>query len=293
MYVKLAQIIKISLLLCSLMIVLLGCTSSTDSMNSERLETESTLQQSPERLQKLQSLINMSDTLYKKTLSNDVLGAREELERITLLIPEIEFSGISSIEGLHALTGSVMEASRLCNAVKPDMESIKLSAAQIRFATDALTHKNDPLWHQYYELLSSDLTLVGQSVRDVRRVDADNAFAKFIMHMDTIKPAILITKQPEEVERVQSIITYIKSQLRIKPHDMKEINKGIQLMQSALDQLFDKKDEGAFMPVVPPENPVYWTIGIGTAILLALTYTAWRMYKGQDDIVPARKRSGV
>jgi len=293
MYGKLSRIFKISLLFCSLMIVLLGCTSPTGSMNSERLEVESAVQQGPERLQKLQSLISMSDSLYKKTLSNDVLGAREELERITMLIPEIEFSGITSIEGLHALTGSVMEASRLSNAVKPDIESIKLSAAQIRFATDALTHKDDPLWHQYYELLTSDLTLVAQSVRDVRRADADNAFAKFIMHWDTIKPAILITKQPEEVERVQSIMTYLKSQLRLKPHDLKEVNKGIQLMQSALDQLFNKKDQGAFMPVVPPENPVYWTIGIGTAIILALTYTAWRMYKGQDDIVPARKRSGV
>jgi sporulation protein YpjB len=290
MYYKLVRLGRISMLICSLMIVLLGCTSSMTSQGVDSLEN--TVQTNPERQHKLQTLNTASDLLYKKALTDDIQGVKQELDRITILISEIEFSGLSSIEGLHALTGSILEAGRLTNAVKIDMDAIKLNAAKIRFATDALTHKHDPLWHQYYELLTTDLQSVGQSVRDVRRTDAENAFAKFNLHLDTIKPAILISKQLVEVERIQSIVSYLKSQLRIQPHQVKEIQKGLLLLQGALDQLFEKNDQGAFLPIVPPENPVYWTIGIGTAIILALTYTAWKMYKGQEDIVPARKRVG-
>lgn len=292
MFYKLVRLGRISMLLCSLMIILLGCTSSKTSQEAGAGIQENTVQLNPERQQKLQSLNTASDSLYNNALKDDIRGVKQELERISILISEIEFSGLSSIEGLHALTGSVLEAGRLTNAVKIDMEAIKLTAAKIRFATDALTHKNNPLWHQYYELLTADLQSLGQSVRDARRTDAENAFAKFTLHLDTIKPAILISKPLLEVERVQSLVTYLKSQLRIQPHQAKEIQKGILLMQASLDKLFDKSDQGAFMPIVPPENPVYWTIGIGTAIILALIYTAWKMYKGQDDIVPARKRVG-
>lgn len=265
---------------------MIGCSGTVQSEENK----QSLTQVKPDQLHKIQSLVTVSDSLYKKSLNGDVPGIKQDLERISILISETEFAGISSIEGLHALTGSVMEATRLSNAIQINMDSVKIVTAKIRFATDALTHKHAPLWHQYYDLLTGDLQLIAEGVNINQRKDANDAFAKFILHLDTIKPALLISKQPEEVEKVESLIAYMKAQLRIQPYQVNEIRKGLQYLQVALDKLFEKNNQGTFLPLAQPENPVYWTLGIGSAIILALIYTAWQMYKGQEDVVPARKR---
>jgi len=245
-----------------------------------------------DRLQKLNELNETSEDMYQQTIKGNIAAARQQIFAISNMITRMSFAGITSIEGMNALTNSVLEAQRVLNAVQVQPDQVSLAAAKVRLATDALTHKSAPLWHEYYDLLIGDLQGVWSSVKDGRRKDADIAFDKLTSHLNIVKPAIVISKPPEQIERVQSLMAYVKSQLRLKPHDADQIERGLRILRETLDRLFDKKHQSAFLPFIDPDNPVLWTLGIGISIMSALAYSAWRMYKGQDDIVPVRQRIG-
>lgn len=279
---KFMQVCRALLLSGGIVVLLAACTANPYS--SEVIAPNHANQQN-----KIDKLILVSDQLYRKALLGDRIGVLQDLNQIAAWITEMEFKGITSIEGISALAGSVTEAKRIFNSSQSKPEEETMAAAKIRYATDALKHKHTPLWHQLYDVLINDLKLLNQNVKENRRQEAEAAFDKFTSHIATIEPAILIARQPEDVEKLHSLLTYVKAQLRLQPYNVKEIQRGIQLLADTLDYIFDKKHDSAFLPAVEPQNPLLWTIGIGAAIIMALMYTAWRMYLGQDDIVPVHR----
>lgn len=278
---KFMQICRVMLLSTGIVMLLASC--SVQQYSSEVMVPAADQQN------KIDKLILVSDQLYRKALQGDRIGVLQDLNRIAEWITEIEFKGIASIEGISALAGSVTEAKRIFNSTQSRPEEETIAAAKIRYATDALKHKHAPLWHQLYDVLSADLQLINKHVKENRRRETEAAFAKFTSHIATIEPAILIARQPEDVEKLHSLLTYVKAQLRLQPYNVKEIQRGIQLLADTFDYIFDKKHDSAFLPAVEPQNPLIWTIGIGAAIIMALMYTAWRMYLGQEDIVPVHR----
>jgi len=243
-----------------------------------------------ETLRKIEQLNAASDSAYRHMLADNMTGVRSALDHIASLIPQIEFDGVTTIEGLGALTNAVNETRRLFNAIQLDSEKASMSLIKVRLATDALTHKNAPLWHDYYEPLTGDLEMIGEGVANGMRRDVDAAFAKLEMHVGLIKPALLVSKPPEQMERIQSLLQYIKAQIRMQPYDKAQIDRGLKVLRETFDKIFDKGNQSAFLPFIEPETPVFWTLGIGAAIMSALAYTAWRMYRGRDDIVPAHRK---
>jgi sporulation protein YpjB len=283
MWVRIIRLACLMTIICMMAAIFAACGKQISDKNVS-------IPIDQERLRKIDLLNEASEAAYQHTLSGNVSEARKELNKIADLITQIEFKGITSIEGLGALTNSVTEAERLFNAVHFEPEKASLAMVKVRLATDALTHKKSPLWHEYYELLISDLQMLGQGVNEGSKRDVDAAYGKLELHVGLIKPAVLVMKPPEQMERVQSLMNYIKAQIRMQPFDMQQIERGIKVLRDTIDRLFDKKNQGVFLPFMEPENPLLWTIGIGTSIMAALVYSAWRMYKGQEDIVPARRK---
>lgn len=242
---------------------------------------------------KLEQLAVMADEMYKLTMKGSYMEARSKLLDMGTQVTRIQFDGVTSIEGVHALTSTLTEAQRTFNNVKFNEDEGKLQAAKLKLATDALTHRNEPMWMQYDKVFQEDLTALNAGIRDAETkavLDAVNALKR---HFGIIRPAVLISREPQVVERIDSLLAFLSNQSAATPLPIRNLENGAAQLQNALDDLFGKKDASAYLPITDHRQPILWSIVIGSIIAVILTYAAWQMFRdGRSEVSVRRKGEG-
>ncbi|MEW9698963.1 sporulation protein YpjB [Paenibacillus sp. SI8] len=275
------------LLVVTVVCISAACGAVTSS------KSEAAVRDDPEQIQKMEFLNQIADEMYKKTMDGQVPEARNKLLQMSDQIPKIKFEGATSVEGLHEFTETITQAKRVYNAVNYSPEAGQAVVAKIRLATDALTHKNQPMWLQYYKVLRNEINELEQAVKANQQQTAISSFNKFSQHIGTIHPSILISRQPAEVEKLDSLLTFIHGNLQKSPLPGKQLESGIERLQQVIDELFLKnKDALALVPLADPRQPIIWSLGIGLIIVSVLSYAGWRMYQSGKHVVPVKQKRG-
>jgi sporulation protein YpjB len=239
----------------------------------------------PSDAAKLEQLNQLAETMYKLAMNGSYMEARSRLLDMSALATRIQYAGVTTIEGVQALTETMTEAQRAFNAVRLRPEEAKLSAAKVRLATDALTHKNDPMWLQYERVLVEDARQMDEGVRTQNAKAVQTAVAGLKAHYDTIRPAVLISRDPQLNEKMDSLLTFLTNQSRATPLPVNNLEQGAIHLRDALDQLFGRKDVSAFVPIADHRRPIVWTIVIGSVITAILAYAAWQMLRdGRSEV---------
>jgi sporulation protein YpjB len=266
--------------------LLAGCQPADKSLQ-EKVKPKP----SQEQLQRVGFLNQTADDMYHKVMQGDVEGGRTVLQQISEQIPQIHYEGITTVEGINALTATVTEAKRVFNAVNFSPDEGQVSAAKIRLATDALTHVGNPMWLQYYKLLQDDLNQLELNAKEQKTAELQHAELKFEQHIAVIHPSLLISREPADVEKLDSFISFLSSQVRADPGGFKQIANMLPALRQHIDKLFMNKDATAFLPIIDQQNPTLWTLAIGAFILAALAFAGWRLSKKDGGLVPVRKHT--
>jgi sporulation protein YpjB len=239
---------------------------------------------------KLEQLNQLAETMYKLTMNGSYMEARSRLLDMNALATRIQYAGVTTVEGVHALTETMTEAQRAFNAVRLQPEEARLGAAKVRLATDALTHKIDPMWLQYERVLVEDARALEEGVRTRNARAVQTAVAGLKAHYDTIRPAVIISRDPQLNEKMDSVLTFLTNQSRAVPFPVQNLEQGAIHLRETLDELFGRKDVSAFAPIADPHRPVLWTIVIGSVIAAILAYAAWQMLRdGRGEVRIRRK----
>lgn len=244
----------------------------------------------PEQIKRVEFLNQIADELYKQTMDGQVLEARNKLMQMSDQIPKIQFEGITSVEGLNALTETITQAKRVYNAASYSPEEAQMAVAKIRLATDALTHKNQPMWLQYHKVLQNDKTALLDAVNAGNQKEAIASFSNLSQHIAIIHPSLLISREPAAVERLDSLLTFLRKNVNSQPMATRQLISGLDQLGQIVDELFMKNKEAiAFVPIADPRHPIIWSAGIGLIIVSVLTFVGWRMYKSGRHIVPVKQ----
>ncbi|MDF2963526.1 MAG: sporulation protein YpjB [Paenibacillus sp.] len=275
----------ISLILALLLGVglLAGCQSAKKS--NEAAAPKPT----QEQLQRLELLNQTADDMYNRVMQGDVTGGRAVLQQISEQIPQIRYEGVTSVEGMNALTETVTEAKKVFNAVRFAPGEGQVSAAKIRLAADALTHAAHPMWLQYYKLLQEDMDQLEQAAKERKRADLQQNMLQFEQHISVIHPSLLISRSPGDVEKLDSLVTFLSGQARSEQDTYNQIANILPTLRQHIDKLFMKKEATAYLPVIDQQNPIMWTLAIGSFIIAALAFAGWRLAKKDDGLVTVRK----
>lgn len=280
---------------CRLLLCLLGLFVMLALAGCGRGESDSatSMQEPPaEEAGQLQTLNSKADELYKHAAAGQYLEARKALEEFGTLAASASYAGVTGIEGVNALTDAVVAAKRQFNAARLDPEKAVHSAARLKLAADALTHKKQPMWLHYYKVLNGDTARLEEAVAKGNQAVAKAAVVALSSHYDAIRPSVWISRTPEEAEQMDSLLTFFAKQVEPAAFQKETLEGGLRQWRETLAALFRKgDDQSVYLPIMEPDQPVLWTVTIGLVIASVLAFAGWRMIRADREAVrPSRFR---
>ncbi len=261
------------LFIISMMIVIMatGCVQQSNGQATELVISE-------HQVKTFKLLNDSAESMYSHAKSKKYDEARIELERFSHLLTTVTYEGITTLEGVNALTQTVVAARRTYNKVQISEKDALIAATQLRFIADALTHQNNPMWLEYEPILKQDAELLQRMVKLNDDVGSLSAFQKLYNHYRIIQPSVIITREAALVKQVQSLFNFLTAELSRGKVNYQTVDQGLNHLPNVLNELFGKASQTT-VPLMIEQNNVIWTSFIATIIISALVYVAWRRYR--------------
>ncbi|WP_010273804.1 sporulation protein YpjB [Paenibacillus senegalensis] len=267
----------LALVLCigMLLLIMTGCMSKPD-MPDER---EAQPQTSEETVTKLKKLNRIAEDMHNRAKNGDVSGAHFLLNQFSEELLTLPFAEISTLEGMKAVTDAVDEAKRtLVSANLSPQKALEVSV-KIRLLADAMTHPHEPMWVQFYPRMKTEHRTMETAYKKQELESAQSAVKLWEASYLTIRPSLLVSRDPEAVNKLDSLLTFIKNRSAEANVPYEEILNALQALQQGIDEIFYKQqDQTAYLPMHGGGEPYIWSIGVGSIILTVLTFVAWRMF---------------
>lgn len=232
-----------------------------------------------------QQLEQSADALYRYVLEGNVIKVREEMDEISRIFVSSSFEGMTSVEGINALSGVIMDLKADVASVQISPQRWESSAAKLRLAVNSLNHPRQPIWLQYYKLIREDLNTMEQNGSANDLPGWKTALERLQSRYDNIRPAVIISRQPEIVNAFDSWLSYAagipSSSQKIERARLVEI---VSYGQEAARVMFGKeKDEPALsLPLASQEYGI-WALLAASFIIAVLVYAAYRKYRGESQ----------
>ncbi len=222
----------------------------------------------------LVELQELSERLYKSAKIKDYEKAKMTIEEISVLIPSITYEGLTTVEGMEAISSTIIHTKRSLAALEPQYKSVLFYTTQLHLVIDALGHPEQPLWHRYYSLINKDFEKIKSSIKYGEN-EMKEALQSFQLHYMLIKPALLVSKPAFAIEKIDSLITALISQSISQ-------NKEVILdeLQKSIIELFYEGNQETLGGVLKETTIWKTSLGMGFIIFLVLSYVIWRKFKG-------------
>jgi len=220
-------------------------------------------------------LENTTKSLYQSVKIKDYENSKLLIEEIANLITTVDFKDLTTVEGMEAITSTVVRTKQSLAALEPNYDSILHYTTQLYLAVDALGHKDQPIWLRYYPLIQQDLESIAKTIDNNEQSEMQVAIQNFQLHYNLLKPAIYVSKSPYLLEQIDSLIKALVNQPEGQDSELIVEN-----LNESIHQLFFGADHETFSKVLA-ESIIWKTaIIIALIIILSLSYVIWRKFKG-------------
>lgn len=232
-----------------------------------------------------QLLEQSAETLYSYVLEGNVAKARAESEEISRIVVSSSFEGLTSVEGIHALSAVIMDLKAVMAAPQTSPEKWEEAAARLRLAANALNHPRQPMWLQYYKLIREDLNDMEKSAAAGNFAGWKEGVELLQSRYENIRPAVVISRKPEVVNTFDAWLSYAAGiSSSSQPVERARLLEIISYGQDAVRVMFGKeKNEPVLSVPLPPQKYGGWGLMAGAFIMAALAYAAYRKYRGERE----------
>ncbi|PYE51314.1 hypothetical protein HUB98_04860 [Paenibacillus barcinonensis] len=282
---------KARLLAVSLMALLLW-TNMTYRVCAQSVESN------PSRNPQLSSNYTISQLneeaalLYRRALENNMEEVRASIARISSSLQHISFEGQTSVEGIHALSETVVEVKEASVKLQADRQLLQEASAKLRLAADSLANRVKPLWLQYYKIVKDDLDALSLAANQNQSAAIlAKRYLVLEQHYETIRPAAMIRLEPYQIAQTDAWLSHIKGLTHAKQPDAAQLRSMIAHGEQLVNQLFGReKDESAFVPFVQGPDRRAAGLMISSVIVAALSYAGYRKYRAQQQDIFTYRR---
>ncbi|MFS1512371.1 sporulation protein YpjB [Chengkuizengella sp. SCS-71B] len=252
-------------------ILISGCAMKEPNHSAQKV-----LSLDEENLKQLETMNMLASEMVQKTTEKNYVEARDILLKLSKQLTEVNYDGLTSIEGLQALSDTFVIAKRNFNSVNLSEEDTLISSAKVHLVIDALSHQKEPMWLQYYSVLNSDLNELQTAASLGNKEKMNQLLKTYKQHYAFIRPAMIINRDPENIDQLDSYLTFLQNY--ISDNDKKEnVNAVIEELKRFLKEVF-YQDQSSTVSPLADQNLFSWVISIGTIIVSVLFYVGWRKY---------------
>lgn len=267
-----------------LMVGLLCCTLLSQSLLQSTVYAETSGGTDPQLMNNAEQLNQIAASLYRNALDYNLSAVREDVGELTRQVERFSFDGLTTVEGMHALTETIVEVKEAATNVQAAADALQHTSAKLRLAVDSLAHPDKPLWLQYYKIIKEDLSSIEHKVINEPETDVAATYAELESHYETIRPAAIIRRQPYEIERFDSWMSYLKGLTMSNGVKRQDILDALKQGDEFANALFGReKDATAFVPFAAGPEPWAANLFLGSAIVAVLAYVGYRKYRGNHQ----------
>lgn len=208
----------------------------------------------------------------------------EAKTQLAILADQFSKSNLSdknlSIEAIRELSTVIIELEQSLNRITPNEEEIRITAIRLQVAFDAVSHPHQPLWKQYYNPIKKHIQHVKEAVEQKDLESAQEAVKQLTDEFQMIRPALVITKSPSTVQKVDSLLKFIEKQA-----DWSKLDQGITQLETLLQPLFfgTEKDVLAVTREMSGVSVHTFTLWLSCFIAGVLTYVSWTRYQARTE----------
>lgn len=224
-----------------------------------------------------------AERLYSYVLEGNIPKAREEMETVSNLFLSVSFQGRTTVDGVNALSGVIMDMQAAISRVKMNPEEWEHAAARLRLAANALNREGQPTWTQYYKGMQDDFERLEQAAASGGQTEWKRGVERLQTRYDTIRPAVLIAGASGAVNAFDAWISYA-SGLGTSPSkpERSQMRDAVSYGRDAVRLMFGKeKDEPVLSLPLHDGGYGKWGYLAAAFILTALAYAGIRKYRGE------------
>ncbi|BFH61819.1 sporulation protein YpjB [Paenibacillus azoreducens] len=239
---------------------------------------------SAEAVKQAQNLSQTVERMYQHVLEGNINLVNRDLAEVNSIFENSSLQKLTSVEGIHALSESIIEMKAAVARVKIDKEQWFTASAKLRMAADALNNPKQPMWLQYYKLIREELSKMKSGVDKGGFLAVKEAYERLQNHYEVIRPAVVIQRKQADVTMADSWLSYAGGLVNAVQPNPADLHSMIDQGEEMFNGLFGKKkDYPALAPLEQTDNSWPWLVGGGAFIFVILVYTAYRKYKGEQN----------
>ncbi|MWV44693.1 sporulation protein [Paenibacillus sp. HJL G12] len=239
---------------------------------------------SAEAVEQAKVLSSTVEQLYQHVLAGNTNLVHQDLQQIDSIFENSSLQKLTTVEGMHALSESIIEMKEAFARVRIDPQQWITASAKLRIAADSLSNPKQSLWMQYYKLIREELSQMKANLDKGDILAVKEAYERLQNHYEIIRPAVIIQRKPADVTMVDSWLSYAGGLVNAVTPKPGEIEKMIGQGEEMFNGLFGKKkDYPALAPLDQVDGSWPWVLWAGAFIIIILAYTAYRKYRGERD----------
>lgn len=230
----------------------------------------------------LAALDQIAHELLTYAKKGDIEGAQQRIVQLAERFPNQHLPNPIRIESLNAVTQSILAAKQIFSSTNASEQQLLWHATQVRIAIDALTHDHQPMWRSYYP------SLVTQ-VQNLQLSAVDRDFNQFREQFDenyrlflAIKPGMSIQLPEAQMSSITVTYDVISKEMRKSQVDWQLVREALRELNGSFQVAFVGEEKSTFARLMMrPDSPFIILASIATALVIALSYVAWKKYEGE------------
>jgi sporulation protein YpjB len=232
-----------------------------------------------------ESLNKISDTALQLAKQERFSESAQLLEYFAGKFEEIPIDReYISLDHFRTITSTHKNAQAVILDDKVSTEEKVRSLTKLRLVVDAMVSEHQPLWGSMETSILETFSQIKSDVEEGDNQSFQHDWNQFLSLYEIIYPSIQVDLDSQRVKRMDAHISVVEDRLFQEIPETSRV-KQLVAMEEELKALFERVKEDEADPSL-----LWVMISTGSVILLSLSYSGWRKYRGEKEKAAKREK---
>jgi sporulation protein YpjB len=233
-----------------------------------------------------ESLNNISDTALQLAKQERFSESAQLLDYFAVKFEDIPIDReYISLDHFRTITSTHKNAKNVLQDEKVSTEEKVRSLTKFRLVVDAMVSEHQPLWGSMESSIMATFSQMKSDVEEGDKQSFQHDWNQFLSLYEVIYPSIQVDLDIQRVKRMDAHISIVQDRLFQEISETSRV-KQLAIMEEELKALFERVKEDEADPSL-----LWVIISTGSVILLSLSYSGWRKYRGEKEKAAKREKN--